>query len=70
MRLLDHVGLDATVRQGLERELGGLRMLADVVAWGYVASVPTSIVDVVIQDEFTHDVIVSRGPSFLVFDTT
>ena len=30
-----------------------------------------ALVDVVVQDEYTHDVIVTGGPAgFLVFDTT
>ncbi len=28
------------------------------------------VVDVVVQDEYTHDVITSHGDAFLVFDTT
>ena len=41
------------------------RTLEDVLAW------TTEIVEVVVQDEYTHDVVV-RGPSpaFVVFDTT
>jgi len=39
--------------------------LEDVVRWGGGA-----LVDVVVQDEYTHDVIVAAGASFVVFDTT
>ena len=38
--------------------------LAELVPWG------GDIVDVVTQDEFTHDVIVVRAGAYLVFDTT
>jgi len=38
--------------------------LAELVPWG------GDIVDVVTQDEYTHDVIAARAGGFLVFDTT
>jgi hypothetical protein len=42
-----------------------LATLEDVLRWG------GDVIDVIVQDEYTHDVIVSRGhPAFLVFDTT
>ncbi len=28
------------------------------------------IVEIVVQDEYTHDVVVRRGDGYLVFDTT
>jgi hypothetical protein len=41
------------------------RTLEDVVRWRY------ELIDVIVQDEYTHDVIV-RGPApaYLCFDTT
>jgi hypothetical protein len=41
------------------------RTLEDVVRWR-----GGEIVDVVVQDEYTHDVIVVTGAGFVVFDTT
>lgn len=43
----------------------GLDTLEDVLRWG------GDVLDVIVQDEYTHDVIVA-GPAagFLVFDTT
>ena len=43
-----------------------LATLEEVVRW------PGTIVEVIVQDEFTHDVIVAAddGDGFLVFDTT
>ena len=38
--------------------------LEDVVRAGL------DIVDIVVQDEYTHDVIARRGAEYLVFDTT
>ena len=39
--------------------------LEDVVRWGGAA-----IVDIVAQDEYTHDVIAAAGAGFVIFDTT
>jgi hypothetical protein len=46
-----------------------LATLEDVVRAGFTQQPSWEIVDVIVQDEFTHDVIV-RGPAYLVFDTT
>lgn len=51
---------------GLEAA-AGLDTLEDVLRHGFAAG--WELLDVVVQDELTHDVIV-RGPAFLVFDTT
>jgi len=40
-----------------------LDTLEDVLRWG------GDVVEVVVQDEYNHDVVL-RGPPFLVFDTT
>jgi hypothetical protein len=42
--------------------------LEDVLAW--CRAVGANVVDVIVQDEFTHDVIISHPKSFVVFDTT
>ncbi len=46
-----------------------LSSLEDVLAW--VRATAAALEDVIVQDEFTHDVIV-RGPApaYLCFDTT
>jgi hypothetical protein len=48
-----------------------LETLEDVLRWGFAQRPGWDVVEVVVQDELTHDVIV-RGPSavLLVFDTT
>jgi hypothetical protein len=40
-----------------------LETLEDVLRWG------GDVADVIVQDEYTHDVVL-RAPAFLVFDTT
>ena len=45
-------------------EVPALATLEDVLAWC------RDVVEVIVQDEFTHDVIVQRPAGFVVFDTT
>jgi hypothetical protein len=52
----------------MSRGLDRLRTLEDVLGW--CRATGGNIVDVVVQDEFTHDVIVEEPQGFLVFDTT
>jgi hypothetical protein len=47
-----------------------LPTLADVVRFGLAQSPPQTIVDVVVQDEFTHDVVLPWNGQYLVFDAT
>ncbi len=47
-----------------------LQTLEEVLAWAHAQRPPCELVGVIVQDEFTHDVIVRRAPSFVVFDTT
>lgn len=62
MRVIGAIGSELAGRLGL---VDKLETLEDVVRWN------GEIVDVIVQDEYTHDVIV-RGPerAFVVFDTT
>jgi hypothetical protein len=48
-----------------------LRTLEDLLHIGFAQRPAWELLDVIVQDEFTHDVVV-RGPApaFLVFDTT
>ena len=69
--LHDRTQLAAAERQALEAELARLRLLEDVVRWGFAQQPPRTVEDVVVQDEFTHDVVMPwRDGSYLVFDTT
>ena len=45
-----------------------LRTLEDVLAWARAHR--ADVVDVIVQDEFTHDFIVREGDRYHVFDTT
>jgi hypothetical protein len=52
----------------MSRGLDRLKTLEDVLSWCRANG--ATVVDVVVQDEFTHDVIVQEPTGFLVFDTT
>ncbi|MSP60795.1 MAG: hypothetical protein EXR72_10720 [Myxococcales bacterium] len=58
---IDAPTLDATRRLGT---------LEDVLRWARAQSPPLEIVEVVTQDEFTHDVVFAARDGWLVFDTT
>lgn len=68
--LTDRVGLPSELLASLKAELKSLSILQDVIRWGFSQSPPSDVADVVIQDEFTHDVVLPWRHLFLVFDTT
>jgi hypothetical protein len=45
-----------------------LRTLEEVLAWAHATG--GELVDVIVQDEFTHDVIVRAHEGYACFDTT
>jgi hypothetical protein len=45
-----------------------LKTLEEVLRWAHALG--HCLVEVVTQDEYTHDVVVAAGARFLVFDTT
>ncbi|MFP2959657.1 hypothetical protein ACLEPN_17905 [Myxococcus sp. 1LA] len=69
--LTDRASLTADARGALEKELAPLTLLQDVVRWGFASTPPRDVTEVIVQDEFTHDVVMpwDQG-SYLVFDTT
>ncbi len=48
-----------------------LDTLEQILAWCHAQRPPCDVIDVIVQDEYTHDVVV-RGPApaYLCFDTT
>lgn len=69
MEIADRVGLPPEERAGLERDLAPLASLHDLIQWGLPRGWMVSAV--VVQDEYTHDVVMPAGEGrFLVFDTT
>jgi hypothetical protein len=67
----DHAALAPERLASLAEELTKLSTLEHVVRWGLASSPPREVVNVVVQDELSHDVVV-MGPGSLVlsFDTT
>ena len=54
----------------LRDELASMWSLQEVVRWGVAQKPSHLVVEVVVQDEFTHDVVMNAGDIFLVFDST
>ena len=70
MWLVDGSLLSAERRATLEREVLSLGSLQEVVRWSF-AQVPASpVTAVVVQDEFSHDVVLQWLDGYLAFDTT
>jgi hypothetical protein len=44
--------------------------MEEVVRWGLMAKPPRVVHSIVVQDEYTHDVVMPWGDRFLVYDTT
>ena len=58
-------------RRELQASIASLGLLGDVVTWGLRRRPVASIADVVIQDEYSHDVIVGLSPDrWLTFEST
>jgi hypothetical protein len=69
--LEDRAGLAPAARAALERATARHVTLADVIRWGLAQDPQRLVDDVVVQDEYTHDVIVPlAAPLHLVYDTT
>jgi hypothetical protein len=65
LTLDNQASLDAATLADLALEVGRHGSLVEALAFA-----PT-VVDVVVQDEYTHDVVLGgRGPLFFVYDTT
>ena len=54
----------------MDEALNSLQTLEQVLAWARSKSPPYRVVDIVTQDEYTHDVVVATGETHFVFDTT
>lgn len=71
MRLTSRFDLSATEQTEIERAVGAPQTLEDVVRWGLSSDPLRMVEDVVVQDEFTHDVVMTFSPGrFLVWDVT
>ena len=75
MRVLNHANLSSETIAVIEGELSTQENLKDVMTWALSQPlgifIPSVVAQVIVQDEFTHDVIVPwRDGLVLVYDTT
>lgn len=69
--LTDYANLPAAAREALGRKVARLSTLAEVIRWGLAQTPEHLILEVVIQDEYCHDVVMNGDADLhLVFDTT
>jgi hypothetical protein len=62
--------LPEDTRRTIDREIVPLRSLEQVVRWAFSRTPPSEVAEVVVQDEYTHDVVIPWRGVHLVFDTT
>jgi len=71
VELDDRVGLAEAERAALEALIAGHHTLAEVLRWALDHEPPRLVAEVVVQDEYTHDVVLPyRDALHLVYDTT
>ena len=75
MRVLNRANLSPQTIAEIEGELSEQENLKDVMTWALSSAsgtfIPKVVADVIVQDEFTHDVVVPwRDGLVLVYDTT
>ena len=75
MRVINHANLSPEQIAQLGSELSGQQNLNDVMKWALSHPkglfIPSVVANVIVQDEFTHDVIIPyRDSLVLVYDTT
>lgn len=57
----------------LEKDLAKHKTLGQVLTWANLQKeifLPQIVVEVIVQDEFTHDIVIPYKDLFLVYDTT
>jgi hypothetical protein len=75
MRVVTHGTIEASLLEQIEVQVSKQQNLKDMMAWALShpkgTFFPRIVSDVIVQDEFTHDVIVPRSDGIvLVYDTT
>jgi hypothetical protein len=75
MRVANLANLSSDAVADITAELSGQENLRDVMSWALASPsgtfIPSVVADVIVQDEFTHDVVVPwRDGLVLVYDTT
>ena len=75
MRVANRANLSSDAVADIAVDLSGQENLSDVMSWALSsrsgAFIPSVVAEVIVQDEFTHDVVVPwRDGLVLVYDTT
>ncbi len=75
MRIVTHGTITTAAKERIEAEVSGQQNLKDMMTWALSQPSGTFlqqvVSEVIVQDEFTHDVIVPRSDGLvLVYDTT
>ena len=71
MDVLFRVDVRPEIRASIERNVAALRLLEDLIRWGAGETPAKEIVEIVVQDEYTHDVVMQWDEHLaLAFDTT
>ena len=75
MHVVNHANLSPDVVADIASKLAGQENLRDMMSWALSSRagtfIPLVVADVIVQDEFTHDVVVPwRDGLVLVYDTT
>lgn len=75
MHIANHGKLSSGAVSDIAAELSGQENLRDVMSWALSSTskafIPSVVAEVIVQDEFTHDVVVPwRDGLVLVYDTT
>lgn len=69
--LEDRVGLSTDELDAITAIVARHRTMEDVVRWALASRPPRSVASIVVQDEYTHDVVLPlRSGVWLVYDTT
>ena len=67
----DRSGLDPLELEHLTSVVASQKTLEDVVRWSLGLTPPRIVCAVIVQDEYTHDVVIPYdGKRWLVYDTT
>lgn len=70
--LHDYARLPASEHAALAGHVAAQRTLADVLRWAAAQTPPVALTEIVMQDEYTHDVVLrlyAARPLYLAYDT-
>ena len=63
-------GADSSTAVRIAELLEATFTLEQLLRWANAQELPVPVLEIITQDEYTHDVILPFGAAFLAFDTT